>query len=140
MGPDVIAQFANSPCMNLRSFRKDGTPVDTPVWTTPFEGKLVCYTDDRTFKAKRVRRNPDVELAACDVVGRCTSPWYHARCRIVEAAAEREARFAAIKAKYGIHWHMSLWGSILTDRVKHRLVLEFEILSLASEGIFPLAG
>jgi PPOX class probable F420-dependent enzyme len=138
MGPDVISQFAKSQCMNLRSFRMDGTPVDTPVWTTPFEGKLVCYTDDRTFKAKRVRRNPDVELAACDVVGRCSSPWYRARCRIVEAPAERERMFEAIKVKYGIHWYMSLWGSILTDRVKHRLVLEFELLSFASQGIFPL--
>lgn len=138
MALDVISQFAKSQCMNLRSFRKDGTPVDTPVWTTPFEGKLVCYTDDRTFKAKRVRRDPEVELAACDVMGRCTSPWYKARCRIVEDPREREQRFAAIKAKYGIHWHMSLWGSILTDRVKHRLVLEFEIVSFASEGIFPL--
>jgi len=138
MSPDVLSQFAGSPCMNLRSFRKDGTPVDTPVWTTPFEGKLVCYTDDRTFKAKRLRNNPNVELAACDVVGRCSSPWYSARCRIVEAPAERERIFAAIRAKYGIHWHMSLWGSLLTNRVKHRLVLEFELLSFVSEGIFPL--
>jgi PPOX class probable F420-dependent enzyme len=136
----VSTQFAQSPCMNLRSFRKDGTPVDTPVWCTPYEGgKLVCYTDDRTFKAKRVLRNPAVELAACDVVGRCSSPWYHARCRVVQDPAERERIFASIRTKYGIHWYLSLWGSLLTNRVKHRLVLEFELLSFASEGIFSPA-
>jgi hypothetical protein len=113
----VSTQFAQSPCMNLRSFRKDGTPVDTPVWCTPYEGgKLVCYTDDRTF-----------------------SPWYHARCRVVQDPAERERIFASIRTKYGIHWYLSLWGSLLTNRVKHRLVLEFELLSFASEGIFSPA-
>ena len=122
--------------MNLRSFRKDGTPVDTPVWTTPHAGKFVCYTDDRSFKYKRVKRNPAVELAACDVVGRCSTPWYHARCRIVEDPAERAQIFDKIRAKYGVHWYLSLWGSMLTDRVRHRVVLEFEVLSEASAGIF----
>lgn len=139
MSQVISEQFANSVCMNLRSFRKDGTPVDTPVWCTPFGERLVCYTDERTFKAKRVQRNPNVELAACDVVGRCSSPWYNARCRVVTEPAERDRIFAAIRDKYGIHWYLSLWGSILTDKVKHRLVLEFELLSFANEGIFPVA-
>jgi PPOX class probable F420-dependent enzyme len=141
MGLDVTSQFASSPCMNLRSFRKDGTPVDTPVWCTPYrDGKFVCYTDDRTFKAKRLRRNPDVELAACDVVGRCSSPWYRARCRIVADPEERRGMFERIRAKYGFHWYISLWGSLLSNRVKHRLVLEFEVLELASPGIFSSAS
>jgi PPOX class probable F420-dependent enzyme len=141
MALDVTSQFANSPCMNVRSFRKDGTPVDTPVWCTPYTtGKFVCYTDDRSFKAKRMRRNPDVELAACDVMGRCSTPWYRARCRIVEDPAERTEIFSRIRTKYGIHWHLSLWGSLLTNRVRHRLVLELEVLEVASAGIFAHAS
>lgn len=136
---DVTHQFKDSQCMNLRSFRKDGTPVDTPVWTTPYEGgKLVCYTDDRTFKYKRLQRNQDVELAACDVVGRCSTPWYRARCRFVTDEPERQRIFDRIRTKYGIHWYMSLWGSIVTDRVKHRVVLEFELLEEANPGVGPI--
>ena len=139
MGLDVTHQFKDSQCMNLRSFRKDGTPVDTPVWTTPYEGgKLVCYTDDRTFKYKRLQRNQDVEIAACDVVGRCSTPWYRAHCRIVTEEPERQRIFERIRAKYGIHWYMSLWGSIVTDRVKHRVVLEFELLEEANPGVGPI--
>lgn len=136
MLPEVQAKFAASPCMNLRSFRKDGTPVDTPVWCTPYDGKLVCYTDDRTYKAKRVRRNPHVELAACDVVGRCSTAWYRARCRIVDDPAERARMFDRIRDKYGFHWYVSLWGSLLTNRVKHRVVLELEVFEEVSAGIF----
>ncbi|MEY4581326.1 MAG: hypothetical protein RL701_6029 [Pseudomonadota bacterium] len=118
--------------MNMRSFRKDGTPVDTPLWVVVHEGKLCSYTDDRSFKFKRLRRNQDVEVAACDVVGRCSTSWYRARARIVESPTERNQIFALIRAKYGVHWYLSLWGSRLTNRVKHRAVLAIEPLAEVS--------
>jgi len=130
MALDVSASFADSMCMNVRSFRKDGTPVDTPTWVVAEAGRLACYTDDRTYKLKRMRRNPNVEIAACDVVGRCSTPWYRARCRIVEDPQQRDRIFGQLREKYGIHWYLSLWGSLLVDRVRHRVVLEFEPLEL----------
>jgi uncharacterized protein len=126
MSENLNDLMARSVCMNMRSFRKDGTPVDTPLWVVTHGGKLASYTDDRSFKFKRVRRNPQVEVAACDVWGRRSTPWYQAACRIVEAPEQRERIFALIRQKYGIHWYMSLWGSLLTGRTKHRVVLEFE--------------
>ena len=69
MPPELLAAYQDSICMCIRSFRKDGTPVDTPLWTTPIDGKLYCYTDDRTFKVKRLRNNPNVWIAASDVWG-----------------------------------------------------------------------
>jgi PPOX class probable F420-dependent enzyme len=118
-----------SMCMNLRSFRKDGTPVDTPLWVVPVDDHVGSYTDDRSFKYKRVRRNPVVEVAACDVWGRRSTAWFPAQCRIVEDTSRRDQIFKLIENKYGIHWKMSLWGSKLVNRVKHRIVLEFEINS-----------
>jgi PPOX class probable F420-dependent enzyme len=127
MPPELLGTFEKSICMCVRSFRKDGTPVDTPTWTTPIDGKLYCYTDDRTFKVKRLRNNPNVWVAASDVWARTTSPFYPATCRFVLEPELRSSVFARLKAKYGIHWHMSLLGSLLTGRVPHRLVLEFSI-------------
>jgi PPOX class probable F420-dependent enzyme len=134
MSSDVQNAFSASPCMNLRSFRQDGTPVDTPLWVVDVSGRLGSYTDARSFKAKRVRRNPRVEVAACDVYGRRSTGWYPATCRIVERPEERDVIFATIAKKYGIHWKMSLWGSLLTGRIQHRVVLEFEV---GSELIQP---
>jgi uncharacterized protein len=121
--------LTKSQCMNLRSFRKDGTPVDTPTWVVPIDDHFGCYTDDRSFKIKRLRRNPQVELAACDVWGRRSTPWYAAECRIVEEQPRREQIFGLLKDKYAIHWQLSWWGSVLADRVKHRVVLEFTVKS-----------
>jgi hypothetical protein len=127
MPPELREALTKSICMNIRSFRKDGTPVDTPTWVVPVGDKFGCYTDDRTFKVKRLRNNPNVWVAASDVWGRCSTPFYPATCRFALEPERREQVFAALREKYGIHWKLSLWGSLLTGRVKHRLVLEFEI-------------
>ena len=127
MALDLHAAFSGSPCMNMRSFRKDGTPVDTPLWVFCIDGKLGSYTDDRSFKAKRVRRNPRVEVAACDVWGRRSTDWYAATCQVVTEPDMRNAIFRGLEQKYGIHWKLSLWGSLLTGRVPHRLVMQFDV-------------
>jgi PPOX class probable F420-dependent enzyme len=127
MVPELEDAFRASPCMNLRSFRKDGTPVDTPTWCVPLDGRLCCYTDDRTFKIKRMRREPRIEVAACDVWGRRSTEWYRAHCHIVGDSTERDRVFGALREKYKIHYQMSLWGSLLVGRVKHRVVLQIEL-------------
>lgn len=129
MSSELREALTKSMCMNLRSFRKDGTPVDTPLWVVPVDEHFGSYTDDRSFKYKRLRRNSQVEVAACDVWGRRSTPWYAAECRIVEEPARRQTIFDLIRDKYGIHWKLSLWGSLLTNRVKHRAVLEVTVHS-----------
>jgi PPOX class probable F420-dependent enzyme len=127
MAPELEDAFRASPCMSLRSFRKDGTPVDTPTWCVPVDGALCCYTDDRTYKIKRMRREPRIEVAACDVWGRRGTEWYRARCHIVSDSAERDRVFGALREKYKGHYLISLWGSLLVGRVKHRVVLKVEL-------------
>jgi uncharacterized protein len=136
MPPELEATFRDTMCMSLRSFRKDGTPVDTPTWCIPIDGRLCCYTDDRTFKYKRMRREPRIEVAACDVWGRRSTEWYHAQCHIVTDEPERQRVFQALRAKYKIHYDMSLWGSLLVGRVKHRVVLKVEL----AEPIQPIGS
>src|SRR5690349_20231336 len=90
MPPELRDALAASICMNVRSFRKDGTPVDTPMWTVQIDGTAGCYTDDRTFKLKRFKRNPNVWIAASDVWGRCSTPFYPAVCHIRTDSDRRE--------------------------------------------------
>jgi uncharacterized protein len=127
MTTGVLELLASNLCMSVRSFRKDGVPVDTPLWVAQIGDRLGSYTDDRSFKIKRLRRNPAVEVAGCDVWGRCSTPWYAARCRIVTDPEGRERIFAAIKAKYGIHWYMAYFGSLPGGRIHHRVVLEWDV-------------
>ena len=54
----------------LTSFRKNGTPVATPVWIAPEGDDLYFFSDTGAFKVTRVRNNPAVSLQPCDVRGR----------------------------------------------------------------------
>jgi PPOX class probable F420-dependent enzyme len=56
--------------LSLTSFRRDGTGVATPVWFVADDGRLLVITDDNSFKAKRIRRNPTVTVAPCSANGR----------------------------------------------------------------------
>ncbi|WP_036468409.1 PPOX class F420-dependent oxidoreductase [Mycobacterium genavense] len=53
----------------LRSFRRDGTPADTPIWFA-MDGDAVVFRTKVGPKTRRLAARPDVELRACDYRGR----------------------------------------------------------------------
>jgi PPOX class probable F420-dependent enzyme len=117
--------FADAKYVNLRSFKRDGSAVDTPVWFATVDGRIVIFTDGTSYKVKRVRRNAKVELARCDMRGGLLGPWVPGRIRVVEGERELISRsYDALNAKYG--WMMRLLTVFATlgGRVKRRLILE----------------
>ncbi|MEU7220086.1 PPOX class F420-dependent oxidoreductase [Nocardia iowensis] len=54
----------------LTTYKKDGTPVGTPVWVAPDGDRIVVWTNSKTWKVKRIRRTPDVTLQQSDARGR----------------------------------------------------------------------
>ncbi len=56
--------------LSLTSFRRDGTPVATPVWFVREDGRLLVETGARSWKVRRIRRNGDVTVAVCTASGR----------------------------------------------------------------------
>ena len=66
--------------LNLETVRRNGTAIRTPVWfaadDAPGGGPatLYVYTTADAGKAKRVRNNPAVRIAACDMRGGITGP------------------------------------------------------------------
>ena len=110
---------------NLRSYKKDGNPVDTPVWFASVGERYVVFTDGTSYKVKRIRRNPKVQVARCDVRGKVLGPWIPAQCRPVENEPELVARaYDALNAKYGLMMRMGTFFATLAGRVGRRLILE----------------
>ncbi|WP_418959925.1 PPOX class F420-dependent oxidoreductase [Streptomyces tritici] len=56
--------------VSLTTYRKDGTPVATPVWFAVDGEELYVWTNADSWKVKRLRRDPRVVVAPCDVRGR----------------------------------------------------------------------
>jgi hypothetical protein len=110
--------------INLRSFKRDGSAVDTPVWCAALEGKLVVFTLRESYKVRRVRRNPSVQVAECDVRGGLRGPWRDATCVIVEPGSAEETRaYRALTRKYGWKMRVGDFFSALVGRKKRRVVL-----------------
>jgi PPOX class probable F420-dependent enzyme len=71
----ALDAFRNEKYLNLETYRRDGTPVRTPVWFALANAKLYIYAIADSGKVKRVRRNPTARIAPCDVRGNVTGPW-----------------------------------------------------------------
>ena len=97
--------------INLETFRKNGTGVQTPVWfasgptSTPPETLYVYSTAD-SGKAKRIRNNSRVRVAPCDMRGRVLGDWIEAQAKI-GTEAEAEVAMRLLNKKY-VPWRQLL--------------------------------
>ncbi|HWV83926.1 MAG TPA: PPOX class F420-dependent oxidoreductase [Capillimicrobium sp.] len=86
----------------LVTFRRDGTPVPTPVWYALLDDRrLVLSTEERTAKVRRVRRDPRARAIPSDARGKPLGPGVEATVRVLADPAEIDAAEAALDAKYG---------------------------------------
>jgi hypothetical protein len=89
--------------ISLTTFKRDGTPVATPVWVTGARGRYVLTTGEGAWKAKRMRRNPAVEVRVCDARGRVKldAAVHRGTAEISTSSADLAAADRALAAKYG---------------------------------------
>jgi len=56
--------------LSITSYTREGRGIATPVWFAQRDGTLLVETDAASGKVKRIRRNPQVRVAACTASGR----------------------------------------------------------------------
>ena len=74
--------------ISLETYRRDGSPVRTPVWFVARDGRVCVVTRDRTGKAKRLKNNTQVRVAACTIRGKVTGQWFSGEAEILTDGAE----------------------------------------------------
>ena len=124
---NAFDSLARSRYVNLETFRKNGTGVQTPVWTAPDRDELVVFTNGDSYKVKRLRRNTKVRVAECGVRGGLKGPWHDGTARIVEDEAGRQSALRALRKKYG--WQMMLadWGGALRGSKKNWVLIAIRV-------------
>jgi len=113
MAPTIPPEIRGQRYISLATFRKDGTPVYTPVWFGEKNGHLYVMTASKTGKAKRLRNNPEVRIAPSTMRGKVTGPEFSARVRFLKPEEFRHAQ-KLIKAKYWLARVPFLWRNIDT--------------------------
>jgi uncharacterized protein len=105
----ALDRFATVRNVLLTTFRRDGTPVGTPVHIAVVGAVAYIRTFEPSGKLKRMRRNNHVEIAPCTVRGRVTGAPLRATVRILDGN-EAAAAARALAAKYPIlHGHLIPW-------------------------------
>jgi PPOX class probable F420-dependent enzyme len=109
-----FAAFAGHKYLNLETFKKSGEGVKTPVWFAADpsasldsnDAKLYVYTIGVSGKVKRIRNNPRVRIAPCDMRGRVLGEWVEARVAIL--TGEEAARGMRLLNKKYFPWRQML--------------------------------
>ncbi|HEX5301427.1 MAG TPA: PPOX class F420-dependent oxidoreductase [Streptosporangiaceae bacterium] len=87
-----LAPLRNTKTIVLTTYKKDGTPVATPV-SIAFDGDRAFFRSyDKAWKTRRLRRNPAVQAAPATLRGQPTGPAVRARATLLDG---EQARLAA---------------------------------------------
>lgn len=71
----------------LVTFRRSGEAVPSPVWFgVGGDGLVYVFTERQSGKVKRIRNNPDVVIAPCNVRGKPLGPAVRATARVLDAS------------------------------------------------------
>ncbi len=102
--------LATSKYALLTTYKKDGTPVGTPVWVAPDGDRILIWTTRESWKVRRMRRDPRVLLQECDNRGRTVGTEVHTgTATILDADGTRHVR-DTVASKYGILGALAIRG------------------------------
>ncbi len=124
--------FPRHAYINLTTFRKNGTPVPTPVWFVEADGRLYVFTQMDSGKVKRIRANGRAQVAASDVRGRPLTAFLPASARLIGEGDPQYARILErYKRKYGLQWQLFALLARLRGQRKPMVMIDLEPLPQA---------
>ncbi len=130
MDKNALIELDGDRYISLATFRRNGSKVAVPVWFARHGEALYVFTEASSYKVKRLRRNPQIEVAVCDIRGRERGPWHEGSGRILDQSGDGElieAAYRALHAKYG--WQMWIADTLsrLSGRMRGRAMLEIRL-------------
>ncbi|HEX5140142.1 MAG TPA: PPOX class F420-dependent oxidoreductase [Dehalococcoidia bacterium] len=122
-GDHPFDYMADQRAVLLTSYKRDGTPVGTPVNIFVEGDRAFVRTYDKSWKFRRMMHNPEVEVAPSTMNGKVTGPAVHAHARLLTGD---EAEHAGDLIE---HKHRLLQGVFvpLYHKVKHYETVHFEL-------------
>jgi len=93
----ALAPFVRQKTILLTTFRRDGTPVGTPVSIAVDGDHAYIRSFEKAFKTRRALANPEVEFTPSDSRGRPTGHRWHGR--LDQVAGEEYRRAARLLAR-----------------------------------------
>lgn len=94
----MLGSLADQRYISLTTYKRDGTPVSTPVWVVSDDGsRLLVWSGAKTWKVRRLRRDSRVLVAPSSFRGRERGERIAGRARVIEDPGVNEL----LRRKYG---------------------------------------
>ncbi len=121
-----LEQFSNQEFLSLETFRKSGIGVKTPVWFAQEGDALYIWTVGDSGKIKRIRNNPQVNIAPCKRFGKVTGEWMSAQASVDHSAAAVQHVEVLLSRKLGFEFAVFRLIDRLRDRWQgsHRVCMK----------------
>lgn len=108
-----FGSVASAKYVQLTTFRRDGSPVASPLWAAIDGERLVMWTVTDSWKVKRLRRDSRVVVQACNARGRkLEGAPVEGTAEILDDAGTQHVREVIMK-KYGIAGRITVLASKL---------------------------
>jgi PPOX class probable F420-dependent enzyme len=121
----MVAALANERYISLTTFKRDGTPVSTPVWVVTDDGeRLLVWSAVRTWKVRRLRRDPRVFVAASNFRGKERGRRIPGEARVVADPGIDQL----LRRKYG-------WQKRVLDRINGRGDTAWATIEISDSGL-----
>jgi PPOX class probable F420-dependent enzyme len=128
----TLQSFEQQKTVLLTTFRRDGTPVGTPVSIVVHEGRAYFRTWDTAGKAKRLHNNPEVEVAPFrdrfggmpTGQGTQTGPAMRGKARLLDDDEAKPIR-RLLASKYPV---LQRWIVPVTHKLKRVHTLHYEFI------------
>ena len=96
-----LEQFLDQKYINLETYKKDGTPIRTPVWFVIDKNLIYVITRDSTGKVKRLGNNQNVRIVPCSFKGEPKNEWVKGAAEKIRGE-EADKVIKLRKKKYGM--------------------------------------
>ena len=96
-----LEQFTDQKYISLETYRRDQTPVKTPVWFIIENDQIRITTKETTGKVKRLRNTQTARIAICSIKGDIKSNWVNVGVQKITQESDVEKIVKLRKKKYG---------------------------------------
>jgi len=115
-----LERFRGEKYLSLETYRKNGTPIATPLWFSEGDGVLYVYSLANAGKVKRARNNPKARIAPCDIRGKVRpgAEWISVTASLIDGE-EAQRGHQLLTKKYG--W-LKRFGDIYSGILRRQRV------------------
>jgi len=121
-----FSRFRKEEFLSLETYRKNGQTIKSPMWFAQDNDALYLWTMADTSKVKRIRNNPNVNIAPCKRMGEVTGEWMTAHATIEDSPIVVAQVEAMLLKKIGLFFRIFRFIDAIRDRQQnsHRICIK----------------